>query len=124
MNTLVYYLHILSIVIFSIYIITDRVYIRIFLDKKSRENFYKTSRIPLLTNSVIIVTSGTYLLFFIYFTPIIYIKIVAALLLLYGFFNCPFYMKQQECEIRRFMYRFGVVGLLIITIILGMCIQQ
>ena len=122
MHLLITYIHIIFVIFFTSYILIDRIYIRNFTEKTNRETFYKKSRLPLLINSLIITCSGLYLLLHTDFNIIVLFKIIAALLLFYGFFNCPFFMKKEECEIRRFMYRFGVVILLIITIVLGLYI--
>ena len=119
MHLNIIYLHLCFASLFTLYILLDRIYIRNFLEQEKRENFYKKSKYPLLVIAFIIVISGIYLLFDISFTFFIYIKILVASLLLYGFFNCPFYMKNQTCEIRKFMYRFGVVILLFLTILIG-----
>ena len=116
------YLHAFFATFFATYILIDRIYIRNFIQQNQRESFYKKSRIPLLFISVVIVSSGIYLLIDIKFSFLVSIKVITALLLLYGFFNCPFYMKKQTCEIRKFMYRFGVVILLFLTIIIGVYI--
>ena len=116
------YLHVFFATFFTIYILIDRIYIRNFIEQNQRESFYKKSRIPLLFISAVIVSSGIYLLIDIKFSFLVSIKVITALLLLYGFFNCPFYMKKQTCEIRKFMYRFGVVILLFLTIIIGVYI--
>lgn len=113
------YLHVCFAILFSLFILFDRIYIRNFLQQKRREVFYKKSKYPLLIISIIIVFSGIYLLFNISFSFLVYAKVITATLLLYGFFNCPFYMKNQTCEIRKFMYRFGVVILLFLTILIG-----
>jgi len=118
------YLHSATIIIFSLYILTDRIYIRNFVEKVKRETFYKKSRLALILNTFLMVLSGFYMLFFVTLTPFVVLKIITALLLLYGFFNCPFYMKKEGCEIRKFMYRFGVLILLVVTIILGFNLQQ
>jgi len=114
--------HITFSSIFAIYIIIDRVYIRNFVEKEKREVIYKRSRLLLLLDACFIVISGIYLVLKIDFTLLVVLKISTAFLLLYGFFNCPFYMKKQECEIRKFMYRFGVLILLVSTILLGIYI--
>lgn len=119
MHLIIIYLHVSFVVLFTLYILTDRIYIRNFLEQKRREIFYRKSKYPLVILSLIIVGSGIYLLVDINFTFLVYLKIITASLLLYGFFNCPFYMKNQTCETRRFMYRFGVVILLFVTILMG-----
>jgi len=116
------YLHVLFISIFTIYILIDRIYIRNFVNKINRENFYKKFRFYLLFDSILILISGVYLLFKVPLTAIIHVKILTASLLFYGFFNCPFYMRKQKCEIRKFMYRFGVLILLLVCITLGLYI--
>jgi len=80
------------------------------------------SKIPMLITTGFIVLSGIQLSFSFDIHLLLFIKIICASLLIYGFFNCPFFMKEEECEIRRFMYRFGIVILLIITILLGLYI--
>ena len=116
------FFHIFFVAIFSIYIFMDRLYVRTFFSKKSREFFYKKSKIPLIFISLIIVISGLILLIYSDYSNLLYLKLLTAISLLYGFFNCPFYMKKEGCEIRKFMYRFGVLILLIVTIILGLYI--
>lgn len=116
------YLHIIFASIFTIYILIDRIYIRNFIVKDKRETFYKNSRVYLLLIALILLLSGFYLLLNITFTLFVFFKVLSALFLLYGFFNCPFYMKKQNCEIRKFMYRFGVLIMLIITVLLGVYI--
>ena len=122
MNADTFDYHTFSVVIFTLYIIIDRVYIRQFIKKNSRELIYKNLKIPLIVNILVIIITGSYLFFYINPTVLIYIKITTAIFLIYGFLNCPFYMKKESCEIRKFMYRFGVVILLMITITLGLYI--
>lgn len=121
------YLNILTIhaifaSIFALYIIIDRAYIRNFVQKEKRERFYSKSKFVLIFISLITVFSGIYLVYKLEFDFIILLKIILASLLLYGFFNCPFYMKRQECKTRQFMYRFGVLILLFFTIFVGIYI--
>ena len=116
------YIHVFFAVLFTVYILFDRVYIRNFVEKHSREFIYKKSRVPLLLIALFIVVSGIYLLINSSLSFLVWIKVITAVFLLYGFFNCPFYMKKQTCEIRKFMYRFGVVILLFLTIGIGIYI--
>ena len=122
MHAYIHYLHIFSIILFTFYIIVDRVYIRNFVTKETREIFYLKARLPLVLNTLIIILSGVFLLINVVFSIIIFFKVVFAIALFYGFFNCPFYMKKQTCEIRKFMYRFGVLILLVLTIVMGVYI--
>lgn len=122
MHLFTIYTHIIFVAIFTAYILIDRIYLRNFVEKTKRESFYRKSRLPLLVNSFMILCSGIYLLVYTDFNALVWLKIIAAILLLYGFFNCPFFMKNEDCEFKKFMYRFGIVILLIITIILGLSI--
>jgi len=115
-------LHLFAISFFVIYIIFDRIYIRNFVYKSYREVFYTKVSIPIIINSLNIIISGVYLLFDIEITLLVYTKIIVVVFLFYGFFNCPFYMKKQTCKIRKFMYRFGVLILMIVSILLGLYI--
>ncbi len=119
MNLYILWTHIIFASIFTIYIMVDRLYIRNFIQKDEREFFYKKSRIPLVLNSFLVIITGIYLVYLSSFTVYLFFKIFFAILLLYGFFNCPFYMKKEECEIKKFMYRFGVLILLFLTIGFG-----
>jgi len=112
-------IHLLFIALFSLYIFTDRLIIRTVIKQSSRTTFYKNSKIPMIFITCGIIISGLFLVFETNLSFLLLIKIISAILLFYGFFNCPFFMKQQECEIRKFMYRFGVLILLVITLILG-----
>lgn len=122
MNLYILWTHIIFASIFTIYIMVDRLYIRNFIQKDEREFFYKKSRIPLVLNSFLVIITGIYLVYLSSFTVYLFFKIFFAILLLYGFFNCPFYMKKEECEIKKFMYRFGVLILLFLTIGFGVYI--
>ncbi len=113
------YFHVLFVTFFTVYILIDRIFVRNFFQKNKREQFYEKAKFPLLFNSLFISSTGLYLLFQTPLTVIICLKLFTVVFLFYGFLNCPFYMKKQKCKIRRFMYRFGVLILLLIGIILG-----
>ena len=107
---------------FTLYIMIDRAYIRNFVAKDTRERFYLKARLPLILNAIMIIVTGIILALNMVFSVIILFKVIFAIALFYGFFNCPFYMKKQTCEIRKFMYRFGVLILLVLTIVVGIYI--
>ena len=119
MHAYIHYLHIFSISLFTFYILIDRAYIRNFVVKDTRERFYLKARVPLVINILMIIITGIFLLMDVVFSIIIFLKVLFAIVLFYVFFNCPFYMKKQTCERRKFMYRFGVLILLVLTIVMG-----
>lgn len=106
--------------LFFCYIIIDRLYIRIFIKEENRKVFYANSKIPLLFISFLLFLSGIYLSFNVYITLIVIIKIASALFLISAFFYCPYFMKKNCNKIQRFLYRYLVVVLLIVTIGLGL----
>lgn len=112
--------HFICALLFALYIMVDRVYIRIFLEKTKREKIYKFIKIPMLLLAFFLVLSGLFLLFNYTITFLLVLKVVFALLLLFGFFFCPFYMKKASCNWQQVLYRWGVVVLLIITFTLGL----
>ena len=122
MYIIILYFHIISVTIFSLYIFIDRTIIRTFIKQNIREIFYKNSKIPMIFTSGIIIMSGLLLIFHSNMNILLFVKIICGITLIYAFFNCPFFMKKEECEVKKFMYRFGVVILLIITIGLGLYI--
>lgn len=114
-------IHYIFALFFVIYILVDRVYIRNFVKEKQREVFYKKVKWIMVFICVDLVISGAILLWK-FDTFLHYLKAFLALSLILSFFYCPFYMKKQCSSFKRFMYRYFVVILTVIVVILGLYI--
>ena len=108
--------------IFFIYILLDRLYIRIYLPLDKRKTFYNKSKIPMLIISIVLALSGIYILINNNFNQLLVLKSSLAFLLIFSFFYCPFFMKKCDSSIKRFLYRYLVVGLLLSVCFLGLYI--
>lgn len=112
-------LHRLFILLFTLYILIDRLYIRNFIKEKNRKDFYNISKAPMLFISFIIISSGIALLFYSNIIAMLIVKVILAICLIFAFFYCPFYMKEESSNIKKVMYRYFVVVLLVCTLSLG-----
>ncbi|RXJ60189.1 hypothetical protein [Candidatus Marinarcus aquaticus] len=112
-------IHLICAVLFTLYIVIDRAYIRLFIEKKRREIFYKNVKYPMLLLSVCLIISGGVLFFNTAWSGLLFAKFISAVLLLLGFFFCPVYMKKNSSMVKQMMYRWGVVVLLISTLSLA-----
>lgn len=119
MHTIIKNIHLICALLFALYILLDRIYIRNFMLKNQRENFYSFIKYPMLILSVLLLFSGVFLLFYYPMSWLLMLKVLSAVLLLFGFFYCPKYMKKTACLKEQILYRFGVVILLVLTLILG-----
>lgn len=112
-------IHLICAILFALYIAIDRLYIRKFVHKNSRERFYSKSKYPMLILSLFLLISGGVLLSQFSFSWLLLAKVLSALLLLFGFFYCPKFMKKDVSKFKQMFYRFGVVALLALTLHLG-----
>lgn len=115
-------IHLLGAILFALYILIDRAYVRIFVEKNSREKFYKRVKYPMLFISVCLLVSGAVLVSYSVWSWLLFAKLLSAFLLLFGFFFCPVYMKKNSSIVKQMMYRWGVVGLLITTLSLAVAL--
>ena len=105
--------------LFVLYIIIDRLYIRLFIKEERRESFYKKVKWPMLIICTILIISGKILL--IYSFSFYYVlKMILGLFLIFSFFYCPIYMKKEASAFKRFMYRYFVVILTVVVVSLGL----
>ncbi len=104
---------------FLIYILIDRLYIRIFIEENARGGFYSRVKYPMLFIAFILVLTGAYLLFSLPLGVVTIIKAVLALVLLLAFFYCPLYMKAECSTVKRILYRYFVLILTIVVFSLG-----
>ncbi len=109
-------------VIFFIYILIDRLYIRVFVSEDKRSLVYSRVKYPMALIALILVSSGVYLVFFFSFELLIAIKAILAGILLVAFFYCPLYMKTECSLIKRMLYRYLVLILTITVFCLGVYI--
>ena len=65
--------------------------------------------------------SGFYLVIN-FFSNLILIKAILAMVLIVSFFYCPLFMKKQCSPWKRLMYRYWVVLLTLLTVFLGLYI--
>jgi hypothetical protein len=114
-------IHFSFALLFVLYIAVDRLYIRNFLQEESQRMFYARVKWPMAFISLVLVLSGTVLLYE-YFNWLLLVKGVVALGLLMAFFYCPLFMKDEPSLFKRMMYRYFVVVLTIITYSLGIYI--
>ena len=114
-------LHFIFASIFLLYIFIDRSYIRVFIEEKNREKFYKRVKLPMLFLCLVLLFTGTFLVIK-FFSIIVVLKAIIAVILIISFFYCPFYMKKEESVFKRFMYRYWVVFLTVLTFFLGLYI--
>ena len=114
-------LHLIFASIFLLYIFVDRAYIRNFLEEKKRDKFYKKIKLPMLFLCFVLLSTGTFLVIK-FFSVMAVLKAMTAVILIISFFYCPFYMKKEESSFKRFMYRYWVVFLTVLTFFLGLYI--
>jgi len=121
MNNYIISIHSIFALLFTLYIILDRAYIRVFINEEKREAFYKKVKFPMLFICTILFLSGIYLVIN-FFSNLIIIKAVLATILIVSFFYCPIFMKKQCSPWKRFMYRYWIVLLTLLTVVLGLYI--
>lgn len=119
MFTNILFMHFIAACIFLIYILIDRFYIRFFVCKKKSESFYKLILKPMLTLCFILFFSGVYLFFNSSFSFFLGLKALLALMLIFTFFYCPFFMKRYKNMYVRVFFRVTVFSLLLAVMFLG-----
>lgn len=108
--------------IFAIYILVDRLYLRRNVEKEKREIFYKKSKIPMLILSIGIALSGGYLFTLYEVNNLLLLKAGLGLLLIALFFGCPIAMMKLNCDPCKMRYRALVSLLLLVVLFLGVAI--
>ncbi|MCV6608495.1 MAG: hypothetical protein OIF32_09790 [Campylobacterales bacterium] len=115
-------LHQIFATIFGGFILIDRFVIRKFLEKEKREKIYTKVKYLLLFCVVVLIFTGGYLSYQIGLYPIIVIKGFIACLVIFMFFNCPYFMKRAKCETCKKIYRSLVTLFLLVVVFLGITI--